>query len=211
MSEKKARNQNLTVPNLLSVIRILIVPFFAYYFMQGNIVTAAVLIVLSGLSDCVDGFIARKFNQITELGKMLDPLADKITQGTVALCLAVKFPAICPLLVLFIVKELGMLVLAMVLLLNKNKRPCAAKWYGKVSTILFYIAVIVIVVMSLFGVNETSPATFDLVSYILLIITGVMMVYSTVKYFGVFRELLHSEDPKDDLNLKHEIKKKKES
>ena len=208
MTTKKSRNQNLTVPNLLSVIRIIIVPFFAYYFMQDKILPAAILICLSGLSDAVDGYIARKFNQVTELGKILDPFADKITQGTVALCLAIQYPAICPLLILFILKEFAMLCLA-IMLLRKHKKPCAAKWYGKVSTTLFYIAVIVIVTMSLFGVNTSSPHVFDIVSYILLAITAIMMIYSAVKYFAIFRELMLSTDPKDKLNLPKEIKAKK--
>lgn len=205
MSEQKLRNQNLTVPNLLSVIRILIVPFFAYYFLKDNIVASVILLVISGLSDAVDGLIARKFNQITELGKMLDPFADKITQATVAICLAIKYPAICPLLILFIVKEFAMLVLA-VLLLKKQRKPCAAKWYGKVSTVLFYLSVIVIVTMSIFQVEQ---AVFELTANILLAITAVMMIYSGIKYFAVFRTLLRSEDPVDWINLPEEIKTKK--
>ena len=82
--EKKPINQNLTVPNALSVLRIIIIPFFAWFFMHDQLAIAVALLVLSGLSDCVDGFIARKLNQVTELGKMLDPLADKLTQGVVA-------------------------------------------------------------------------------------------------------------------------------
>lgn len=205
MSEQKLRNQNLTVPNLLSVIRILIVPFFAYYFLKDNIVASVILLVISGLSDAVDGLIARKFNQITELGKMLDPFADKITQATVAICLAIKYPAICPLLILFIVKEFAMLVLA-VLLLKKQRKPCAAKWYGKVSTVLFYLSVIVIVTMSIFQVDQ---AVFKLTANILLAITAVMMIYAGIKYFAVFRNLLRSEDPVDWINLPEEIKTKK--
>lgn len=205
-TEKSARNQNLTVPNLLSVIRILIVPFFAYYFMQDNIIVAVTLLVLSGLSDAVDGYIARRFDQITELGKILDPFADKITQGAVALCLAVKHPAICPLLLLFIVKELVMLVLS-VALIKKRRKPCAAKWYGKVSTVLFYVSVTIIVTMSLFKVEAF---TFDLVSNILLVITGVMMFYAAFKYLGIFRQLLHSQDPDHAFDLPQEIKARRE-
>ena len=103
--EKKPINQNLTVPNALSVLRIVIIPFFAWFFLKDQLLEAVALLVLSGLSDCVDGFLARKLNQVTELGKMLDPLADKLTQGVVAICLAVKFPVIGPLLLVFIIKE----------------------------------------------------------------------------------------------------------
>ena len=92
---KKPINQNLTVPNAMSVFRILVIPFFAYFFLKGNLTAAIVALGLSGLSDALDGMIARHFNQITELGKMLDPLADKLTQGTVAICIAVHYPSIC--------------------------------------------------------------------------------------------------------------------
>ena len=156
--EKKPRNQNLTVPNALSVLRILMVPFFAWYFLHGRLVVAAALLVLSGLTDMFDGLIARKFNQITEVGKILDPFADKLTQGVVAFCLAVRFPMIGPVLGLFIAKELLMLCCALVLL-KKRKRPGGAKWYGKVATVLFYVSVSVIVVMD--GLHlAPSPAVF---------------------------------------------------
>ena len=205
MGESRLRNQNLTVPNLLSVIRIGIVPFFAYYFMKDNIVISVILLGLSGLSDAVDGFIARKFNQITELGKMLDPFADKITQATVAICLAVKFPPICPFLILFVAKELAMLCLA-VILLKKQRKPCAARWYGKVSTVLFYISVIVIVALSMGHVDQT---VFRITANSLLAVTAVMMIYSGIQYFSVFRSLLVSEDETDQINLQEEITTKK--
>ena len=182
--ERKPINQNLTVPNALSVLRILIIPFFAWYFMQDQLVAAVALLVLSGLSDCVDGFIARKLNQVTELGKMLDPLADKLTQGVVALCLAVKFPVIGPVLLVFIAKELVMLCGAVVLL-KKQKRPCAAQWYGKVATVMFYVSVAVIVVMD-----------------------GFLHVKGAVKYFQIFREIFHSDDAQYELSLHDEIRAK---
>lgn len=124
MSVNKSINKNLTIPNLLSVIRIVIVPFFAYYFIKGQTYPAIALLILSGISDCLDGFIARKFNQITEIGKILDPFADKITQVTVALCLAIRFPAICPFLILFLVKELSMLVCGIYLIGHKKRAGC---------------------------------------------------------------------------------------
>ena len=189
--ERKPINQNLTVPNALSVLRILIIPFFAWYFMQDQLVAAVALLVLSGLSDCVDGFIARKLNQVTELGKMLDPLADKLTQGVVALCLAVKFPVIGPVLLV---------------LLKKQKRPCAAQWYGKVATVMFYVSVAVIVVMD--GFLHVKGLAFTITSNVLLILTAAMMIYSAVKYFQIFREIFHSDDAQYELSLHDEIRAK---
>lgn len=201
MSNKKTRNQNLTIPNLLSVIRIILVPFFAYFFIKGEMFTSAIFLVLSGLSDAVDGYIARHFNQITELGKMLDPLADKITQAAVALCLSIRFPIICPFLIIFIVKELVMLIFASILL-KKKRKPTAAKWYGKVSTVLFYISVTTIVVMSMVGVSDM---TFKVVSFSMLFVTAVMMLYSAYKYYLIYKELIKSDDPSHAIDLQKEI------
>lgn len=201
--EKKPRNQNLTVPNALSALRILIVPVFAWCFLTDRINLAAALLVLSGLSDMFDGLIARKFNQITELGKILDPFADKLTQGVVALCLAIKFPMIGPVLGLFIAKELLMLCCALVLL-KKHKRPGGAKWYGKVATVMFYVSVSVIVVMDGLQLAAT-PTTFYAVSFTLLIITGIMMFYAAFRYSQIFFALLHSTSQEDELDLPDEI------
>lgn len=203
--EVKLKNQNLTVPNALSVLRILIVPFFAWMFLTGHVIIAAILLGLSGLTDCFDGMIARRFNQITELGKMLDPLADKLTQGVVALCLAIKFPNICPLLVIFIVKELGMLCCAVVLL-KKKKRPCSAQWYGKAATVMFYVSVGTIVVLD--GVFKLSGQVFSIAAYVLLFLTAVMMIYAGVRYLQIFLKILRSDDPKDELNITDEMRTK---
>ena len=102
--KKKERNQNLTVPNAMSLFRILVIPFFIVFAVRGNIAGALIMLGLSGLSDALDGYVARRFNQITELGKMLDPFADKLTQGAVAICIAIRYPSICPLLFLFVIK-----------------------------------------------------------------------------------------------------------
>ena len=227
--EKKPINQNLTVPNALSVLRIIVIPFFAWFFMHDQLAIAVALLVLSGLSDCVDGFIARKLNQVTELGKMLDPLADKLTQGVVALCLAIKFPVICPALLVFILKELVMLCGA-ILLLKKKKRPCAAQWYGKVATVMFYVSVAtlpyhwaaqwygkvatvmfyvsvaLIVVMD--GFLHVEGVAFQVISYVLLGLTAAMMIYSAVKYAQIFLKILRSDDSQYDLSLTDEIRAK---
>ena len=204
--EKKPINQNLTVPNALSVLRIIVIPFFAWFFMHDQLAIAVALLVLSGLSDCVDGFIARKLNQVTELGKMLDPFADKLTQGVVALCLAVKFPVICPVLAIFILKELTMLCCGGYLLLKKQKRPCAAQWYGKVATVMFYVSVALIVVMD--GFLHVEGVAFQVISYVLLGLTAAMMIYSAVKYAQIFLKILRSDDSQYDLSLTDEIRAK---
>lgn len=204
--EKKMRNQNLTVPNALSVLRILLIPFFAYFYAEDNLPAAIVVLGLSGLSDAVDGYIARRFNQITELGKLLDPFADKLTQGTVAVCVAIRFPNAGILLGLLVVKELTMLCGAMYLF-KRKKKPCAAKWYGKASTTLFYVSIALIVVLD--GFFDLPLHTFNLVANGALVITAGFMIYSFIRYFGVFREILRSESGEYDMNLPAEIRARK--
>lgn len=197
-------NKNINVPNALSLFRIVLIGPFVYYFLHDQILPAAICLVLSGLSDMFDGMIARKFNQITELGKMLDPVADKLTQGTVAVCLAIEQPVLIPLLAIFILKELLMLVAGTFLVLKKKKRPTASKWYGKVATILFYFSFVVIVAMKGFFQAENLAVTITLLS-----VTAAFMIYAFIQYVKIFLQLLHSTDPKDEIDLKADIRAKK--
>lgn len=185
--EKNPKERIWTVPNMLSLVRIAIVPLFAVLYLRGHVVGAVIVLVASGVTDMLDGLIARHFGQITDLGKMLDPFADKLTQGVVALCVAIRFPVIRPLLLLFIFKELLMLGCALVLL-RKHKRPCAAKWYGKVATVMFYVSVSVIVAMD--GLGIMAPDAFDIAAIAMLSATGLMMAYAAVKYFQIFLSIL---------------------
>lgn len=193
--EKRPNDRILTVPNAMSALRILVVPVFAVLYLRGQVAAAVGVLVFSGLTDMLDGLIARKFNQITDLGKMLDPFADKLTQGVVALCIAIRFPSIRPLLLLFILKELLMLSCALVLL-KKHKRPCAAKWYGKVATVMFYVSVSAIVLLD--GLGIMGPDKQNIAAFVMLGLTGIMMAYAAVKYFQIFLSILRGEDQLTD-------------
>jgi cardiolipin synthase (CMP-forming) len=92
----QSRNKNFNVPNILTIVRILLIVPFVIYYTGDQILKAAAVLLLSGLTDMLDGMIARRYHQITELGQMLDPLSDKLTQGAVAICLAVKQPILIP-------------------------------------------------------------------------------------------------------------------
>ena len=140
-----------TIPNLLSVIRILLIPVFAVLFYKQEYGWAILTLVLSGLSDFFDGKIARKFNQISALGKMLDPVADKLTQVTLAVLLFMSFnkaqdetlKAFSWVFLVFIVKEIVMVVGGAVMLAC-GIRPGAAEIYGKVATFAFYAIMILV-------------------------------------------------------------------
>lgn len=187
-------NKNLNIPNALTVLRmILIIPFVIFY-VNKQYIPAVVVLIISGITDALDGFIARNFNQFTELGKMLDPLSDKLTQGSVALCLAIQYPILLPFFLIFIIKEAGMVIAALVLI-KKRKKPCGSKWYGKIATILFYISFIIIVAMRIWDIDNMT------LTVVLLSITASFMIYALIRYFVIFLSILKSDDPENHLDI----------
>ena len=89
------RKEIRTIPNLLSLFRVVLLPFYLYLVAQHSFYLAGVIIAISGLTDFLDGFIARRYGMVTDLGKVLDPVADKLTQVTILLCLSIRFPLFC--------------------------------------------------------------------------------------------------------------------
>lgn len=176
--------QNFNIPNMLSFFRIVVIIPFAIYFLNDDYLLSALFLLLSGLSDMLDGFIARKFNQITMLGKILDPLADKLTLTTVISCMGIKFPELIPVVVILILKD-ACLLLGGMILLKKGIKPIAARWYGKLATIFFYTSIIVIV-----GLKAIWGITNLVFSLCLLLITSILMLFSLFKYFLIFLSLI---------------------
>jgi cardiolipin synthase len=140
---------------------------------------AAIIVVISGLTDAADGFIARRFNMITDLGKALDPFADKLTQAAVVFCLVIRYNeiwwAVASLFMLIVIKELTLLAMAL-LFLKKGQDLGGAKWFGKVSTIVFYILVIVLI-----GLPYVA-------TWAAAIMIGVMFVFNAMALFLYMRE-----------------------
>ncbi len=135
----------MNIPNLLSVFRLILVPIFTYEFVvQDDFFTAGILLVISGITDCLDGFIARKFNMITNLGKILDPFADKLTQVMTVFCLAMKdYPIMWYLFAFLIAKDLVLLV-GGIFIYKKKDDVVSSNWFGKIATIIFYVSVIIV-------------------------------------------------------------------
>lgn len=177
---KDNTSQILNVPNALSSVRIILIAPMIYYFLNDRYIMAAVMLVLSGISDLFDGYFARKYNQITKLGTMLDPVADKLTLTAVVVCLGIKFTIIMPFIIILLFKELSML-LAGAVMLALHLTPPMAKWYGKLSTTIFYISVIIIVSLKAFWGIENFKLTM-----ILMAITVIFMIFSLVNYFIIF-------------------------
>ena len=180
------------VPNALSLFRLVLVPVIAVMLLLGKsdvtyLYVAGGALILSGVTDALDGFIARRFNQITEAGKLLDPLADKLTQVTVVVCLAILYPWLLPLLAVCLVKEVCQ-VIGGLLLLGRGEKAHGAKWYGKVSTIVFYVAMSAVVVF-----HDNLP---DVWKYVLIGVVTATMLFS---FFSYFREYIRiSRQPKPD-------------
>ena len=140
----------LTIPNLLSVIRIALIPVFAVLFYKGYIWWSLIVLALSGLSDMFDGKIARRFNQVSNLGKMLDPVADKLTIFAIAIVLFLQFreaqsesmQAFSWVFLLFIAKDIIMII-GSVILIALGTRPGAAEIWGKLATCAFYVIMVI--------------------------------------------------------------------
>ena len=178
-----------TIPNLLSVIRILLIPVFAYLFYNDEKIWAVVVLALSGLSDTFDGQIARKFNQIIALGKILDPVADKLTQITIAVMLFIDFKtAANPIInalgwvfLVFLIKEAVMIIGGLIMLLL-NIRPGAAEFWGKAATVVFYVGMVIII-----AVGPEVGALNDILGFQLPnFITGAIVVLCAIMTLAAF-------------------------
>lgn len=136
----KNKTQFFSLPNILSYIRILLIPFFTYLYFQGEYMAAALVVALSGLTDMADGMIARKFDMITEWGKFIDPVADKLTQAMLIFCLASRYKGMWVLVIIFFVKEITMGLAGLFMLVKKEKKLSGAKWFGKAATVVQFLA-----------------------------------------------------------------------
>ena len=182
MQSKHLKKENiLTIPNLLSLIRILLIPFIIrLYCVQKAYMHTFIVIVISGFTDIIDGKIARKFNEISDVGKVLDPIADKLTQAALVICLIARYPWMWALLALFAVKECLMLLWGY-LTLKSTDTINGAKWYGKLSTVVLYAVMMILI---LFVDIPQAIATA------LMLLCGGMMLLSLVMYGRFYHAIL---------------------
>ena len=142
------KKEILTIPNLLSIFRIALIPAYLCIYLNANsaddYTAAAVILAVSCLSDMVDGWIARRFNMITNLGKLLDPVADKLTQLALMICLSVRHRALRLLLTVFLIKEFFQFF-AMLLCLCRGKALDGALPTGKLSTTVLFTTLTIMV------------------------------------------------------------------
>ena len=147
---KNWKKDLLTIPNLLSLFRLVLIPIYMVIYLNAKDPTdyfiAAGILAVSCLTDAIDGKIARHFNMISTVGKILDPLADKATQFTLIICLAVRNPVIWMLVILFVIKE-GFQLIAGLLTLRKGKMLSGALISGKICTTVLFVSLIILIMM----------------------------------------------------------------
>lgn len=170
------------IPNILSVIRLLCIPVFVLLFTRSYRTAAAGVFCGASLTDVLDGYLARRNNWITNVGKILDPLADKLMQFTVLFCLTISFTGASHIialivLVLFTLKELAMLAGAIVVLRVK-RNVVASVWYGKLATVIFFVITITLIL---------DPDNFALCAVLCTLLVCTILFALIMYYVKVFR------------------------
>lgn len=169
------------IPNMLTIIRFILIPFIFISVISHHYFTGLIIFTVSAITDILDGYIARKYNYITDIGKLIDPLADKLTQITLLLALAIL--NILPLWIFIIVfvKECVMVISAS-FLYKKKDVVVYSKWYGKMATTLFYLAIVCSLIINQFNIN--IPFKIDLYLYYLAILAT---IFSLIMYAIKFK------------------------
>lgn len=165
------------IPNILTMLRFVLIPFILYFLSIDNYILTFMFLTLSGITDVLDGFIARKFNFITDFGKLIDPLADKATQLLTLGALVLKNIIPLWILGLLVLKEFVMIAGAS--FLYGKELVVSSKWYGKLATVLIYVAIVCSLVIKQFSL----PFKFDTYIYYLAIISTIFSLIMYIKAF----------------------------
>lgn len=175
------KEQMFTIPNFMSLFRLALVPFILWIYLRGEYSIAAALVLLSALTDVFDGIIARKFNMVSDLGKVLDPLCDKVTHAALLICLLTRYRFIWLVLGLLVVKELIVAGLG-ALSVKRGGAVAGAKWYGKLSTVVFEVVMIALMLF------PSIPAA---TAFWMLVAVCAVMVFAMIMYIIFFIGLIN--------------------
>ena len=190
MFRNNRKREIFTVPNLLSLLRLILIPVYMRVYLQAGepreYLFAGGLLAVSCLTDALDGMVARYFNAVTTLGKILDPLADKITQFTLILCLSLRYDPLRPVLWLLVLKELFQLAAAL-LSYRKGYILPGALMEGKISTAVLFTTLICLVIFpTLPSAAVRSIAAVDL---FVLCVSFAGYIAAYLGYHGRFQDL----------------------
>ncbi len=177
------KKEVFTIPNIIGYIRLFLIPVFCWVYLRADDTSdymwAAGIVIFSSFTDLFDGMIARKLHQVTELGKFLDPLADKLTHAAMALCLATRYPLMWVLIALMGIKE-GYMALMGLKFLAVGKKLNGAMWFGKMCTAVLFTGMVIL----FFFVQMPSPG-----ANILIAIMMAVMIFTLLSYIPVFRHM----------------------
>ena len=176
-----------TIPNLLSLFRLVLIPVYVVIYLNATeareYFLAGAILAVSCLTDMIDGKIARRFNMISTVGKILDPIADKATQFTLTLCLSIKYPMLRFVLVLFVVKELFQGIAGLVNL-RRGKMLPGALMAGKICTTVLFVSLIALVLLP--DLDESIVDAIALVDAAFLVYSFISYIFA---YFGKNQKL----------------------
>ena len=173
------------IPNILTIIRFLLIPAIIIFCLQQNYILAIIFLTISGITDILDGLIARKYNLITDFGKLMDPLADKATQVSLLTVLVIKNIIPIWILVIVVIKEFCMVSGAS--FLYGKELVVSSKWYGKLATVLFYIAIVSsLLIIELSGTIEFNINLMKNINNVIYYLAVATAVISLILYMKAF-------------------------
>lgn len=189
---KNWKKEILTIPNLLSFFRLILIPVYMVIYLNAqegkDYLLAGSILAVSCLTDMVDGKIARAFNMITTFGKFLDPLADKLTQFALLLCLAIRYPVLWAVFSLFVLKELFQLF-AGIITARHGYILKGALISGKVCTTVLFVSLVAMVIFP-----EIKSSTINLIA----MADGVFLMIAFADYLLTYLGKKNRFQPLDD-------------
>ena len=189
---KDWKKEIMTIPNLLSLFRLILIPVYVVMYLNAtepvHYYIAGGILAVSCLTDMVDGQIARRFNMISTVGKVLDPFADKLTQFTLAICLAVQFPVVWIMVCLIFVKEIFQLV-AGIIAFRKGKMLTGALMAGKVCTAILFLSLIVMVLTPPQILTNQIVSIVTIIDVVFLLISFTSYSLSYYKHSPMIQDL----------------------
>lgn len=181
MGIKNWKKEVFTIPNILSMFRLLLIPLYVSIYLnakeEADYYLAAAILAVSCLTDLIDGQIARRFNMISTVGKVLDPFADKITQFTLVVCFAVRHPVLWSLVCLIVIKEMFQLI-AGIRNYKKGRMLKGAQFTGKICTTVLFISLILLLMM---------PDIPERYVNLIAVVDGIFLIIAFVDYIFVYR------------------------
>lgn len=178
------KKQIFSIPNLMGYFRIILIPVILWRYLTADSIAdyrmAAVIIGISGITDFLDGFVARKFHMVTQLGKAIDPIADKLTQIAIVCALSVRFEWFAVVACLLIVKE-GFMGIMGYILIRRGKMLNGARWFGKVATAVLYVIMFALILIPDINMDIANG---------MILVSGILLTLSLILYIPEYRKIL---------------------